>query len=124
MDFNIYDLFKKNSLEPSNSSNTNSDSIVFLVKNLEQKMQKKFETVDERIKKNLDEIYKVKNDLINFKNTPEKVTEIHNKKEKRLILDDRSKSLNNPSVDIEKVIFIMDNKLNELNLSLTNRINE
>lgn len=62
-DFNIYDLFKSNSSEGGST-----DVSVILVQNLEKKVFKKFEFMDEKTKKQDEENYKLKNDISNVKN--------------------------------------------------------
>ncbi len=62
-DFNIYDLFKDAKVEGGNI-----DLSKVLIMNLEQKVFKKFDTVDEKIKKLNEDIYKFKNDMQNIKN--------------------------------------------------------
>ena len=63
MDFNIYDIFKENSI-----SGGSIDASKILIKNLEQKFTQKNEIIDEKIKKNEEDIYKLKNDFQNLKN--------------------------------------------------------
>ena len=63
MDFNIYDLFKENTV-----GGGSIDAAKVLIKNLEQKFTQKNEIVDEKIKKNEEDIYKLKNDFQNVKN--------------------------------------------------------
>ena len=63
MDFNIYDLFKENSV-----GGGSIDAAKILIKNLEQKFTQKNEIVDEKMKKNEEDIYKLKNDFQNLKN--------------------------------------------------------
>lgn len=62
-DFNIYDLFKTNSAEGGSS-----DVSVILVQNLEKKVFKKFEFMDEKTKKQDEESYRLKNEISNVKN--------------------------------------------------------
>ena len=63
MDFNIYDLFKDTMVEGGSI-----DASKILIKNLEQKFTQKNEIVDEKMKKNEEDIYKLKNDFQNLKN--------------------------------------------------------
>jgi hypothetical protein len=65
-DFNIYDLFKG-----SGGDGGSSDISVILVQNLEKKVFKKFEFIDEKTKKQDEESYKNKNDIGNIKNNIE-----------------------------------------------------
>jgi len=68
-DFNIYDLFKSNS-----SDGGSSDVSVILVQNLEKKVFKKFEFIDEKSKKQDEENYKLKNEISNVKNLIDTIT--------------------------------------------------
>jgi len=52
MDFNIYDVFKKNNDDGGDNTNTNTDEFILLIKNLENKVFKKLELQDDRLKKN------------------------------------------------------------------------
>ena len=63
MDFNIYDIFKESAI-----SGGSIDASKILIKNLEQKFTQKNEIIDEKIKKNEEDIYKLKNDFQNLKN--------------------------------------------------------
>ena len=63
MDFNIYDLFKDTTV-----GGGSIDASKLLVKNLEQKFTQKNEIIDEKMKKNEEDIYKLKNDFQNLKN--------------------------------------------------------
>lgn len=62
-DFNIYDLFKDATVEGGNL-----DASKLLVMNLERKVFAKFDLLDEKIKKDEEDIYKSKNDITNLKN--------------------------------------------------------
>ena len=62
-DFNVYDLFKSNTAEGGSS-----DVSVILVQNLEKKVFKKFEYIDDKTKKQDEESYKFKNEITNVKN--------------------------------------------------------
>ena len=63
MDFNIYDLFKESTV-----GGGSIDAAKILIKNLEQKFTQKNEIIDEKMKKNEEDIYKLKNDFQNVKN--------------------------------------------------------
>lgn len=65
-DFNIYDLFKG-----SGGDGGSSDVSVVLVQNLEKKVFKKFEFIDEKAKKQDEENYKHKAEIGNLKNNVE-----------------------------------------------------
>lgn len=62
-DFNVYDLFKDCKTEGGNL-----DVAKVLVMNLENKVFKKLNIMDEKMKKNDEDIYKAKNDIVNLKN--------------------------------------------------------
>ena len=63
MDFDVYDLFKDSSV-----GGGSVDASKVLIKNLEQKFTHKTEIIDEKMKKNEEDIYKLKNDFQNLKN--------------------------------------------------------
>ena len=63
-DFNIYDIFK-------DSNNTNLDAATGLIQNLELKIKKKLDLIDEKNKLNDEIIIKTKNDLTTMKNASE-----------------------------------------------------
>lgn len=65
-DFNIYEIFKSNSAEGGSS-----DMGVILVQNLEKKVFKKFEFIDEKGKRTDEEVYKLKAEINNLKNANE-----------------------------------------------------
>ena len=63
VDFNIYELFKD-----CQTSDGSLDASKLLIMNLEEKFMKKTSIMDEKIKKNEDEMYNIKNDFQNVKN--------------------------------------------------------
>ena len=63
MDFDVFDLFKESSV-----GGGSVDATKILIKNLEQKIQHKTEIIDEKLKKNEEDIYKLKNEFQNLKN--------------------------------------------------------
>ena len=63
MDFDVYDVFKDSSV-----GGGSVDASKILIKNLEQKLTHKNEIIDEKIKKNEEDIYKLKNEFQNLKN--------------------------------------------------------
>ena len=81
-DFDIYELFKANSAEGGST-----DMGVILVQNLEKKVFKKFEFIDEKGKRSDEEIYKLKAEVNNLKNFNENT----------------NKNLTNLSEDLEKI---------------------
>ena len=88
---------------------------MLLIQNLEQKTLKKFESCDEKIKKNLDEQYKFKKELTKI---TIKISEI---KEKQSI---DSMIISDNKLELDKIMEIIDDKINNLNSSITNKINE
>ena len=58
MDFDVFDLFKESSV-----GGGSVDATKILIKNLEQKIQHKTEIIDEKLKKNEEDIYKLKNEF-------------------------------------------------------------
>jgi chromosome segregation ATPase len=63
MDFDVFDVFKESGMEGGSV-----DAAKVLIKNLEQKFTHKNEIIDEKMKKNEEDIYKLKNDFQNLKN--------------------------------------------------------
>ena len=63
LDFNIYDILKE-----ANLSEGNLDASKLLIMNLEEKFMKKTQIIDEKIKKNEDDMYNLKNEFQNVKN--------------------------------------------------------
>ena len=63
MDFDVYDIFKDSSM-----GGGSVDASKVLIKNLEQKFTHKNEIIDEKMKKNEEDIYKLKNEFQNLKN--------------------------------------------------------
>ena len=63
VDFNIYDIIKE-----ANISDGSLDASKLLVMNLEQKFIKKTQLIDEKIKKNEEEMYNLKNEFQTVKN--------------------------------------------------------
>ena len=69
MDFDVFDLFKESSV-----GGGSVDATKILIKNLEQKIQHKTEIIDEKLKKNEEDIYKLKNEFQNLKNESDVIT--------------------------------------------------
>lgn len=86
-DFNIYDLFKSNSSEGGST-----DVSVILVQNLEKKVFKKFEFMDEKTKKQDEEGYKLKNEISNVKNMIETLSKnvVNLKQEYDIVFSDNN----------------------------------
>ena len=69
MDFDVFDVLKESSV-----SGGSVDASKILIKNLEQKLTHKNEMIDEKIKKNEEDIYKLKNEFQNLKNESEVIS--------------------------------------------------
>jgi hypothetical protein len=121
LDFNIYDIFKSAVSDPS-KGNTNIDHTVLLVQNLDQKTMKKFESYDEKIKKNLDDIYKLRNEVSSIKSISLKTQE----NQENFIIEEKKKNVvpHTDHFNQEEFQKEFDKKLNELNSSLSLKINE
>ena len=105
MDFDVYDVFKESSM-----AGGSVDAATVLIKNLEQKFTHKNEITDEKIKKNEEDIYKLKNDFQNLKNESDVIS--HNLNS----FQDKIKEL------VEQVGYTNDNNsnlVNEINGKIT-----
>ena len=72
MDLDVFNMFKpKNNNENKEENFSDKDQIFALLQALEKKTFKKFEFIDERVKKSEEEIYKIKNELTNTKTSVE-----------------------------------------------------
>ena len=69
MDFDVFDVLKESTV-----SGGSVDASKILIKNLEQKLTHKNEMIDEKIKKNEEDIYKLKNEFQNLKNESEVIS--------------------------------------------------
>ena len=96
-DFNIIDILKSN----DGTSSGNMDLSKALIMNLENKVFKKFELYDERYKSYDTDIFKLKEDNKNLNN-----------------------SINSIKTQQQKYIEDIQSTINELNINLTNEINE
>ena len=105
MDFDVYDVFKESSM-----GGGSVDAAKVLIKNLEQKFTHKNEIIDEKMKKNEEDIYKLKNDFQNLKNESDVIS--HNLNS----FQDKIKEL------VEQVSYNNDNNsnlVNEINGKIT-----
>ena len=73
MDFDVFDVFKDSSV-----GGGSVDAAKVLIKNIEQKFTHKNEIIDEKMKKNEEDIYKMKNEFQNLKNESDVIS--HNLK--------------------------------------------
>ena len=112
-DFDIYELFKNNTLEGGSI-----DTSAILIQNLEKKLFKKFEIIDTKLKKQNEDVFRTKNEMGNVK----------------MIVDNNSKSVSKIKEDVEKVRKeseeikgLIDEKIKEIEeklKELTDQINE
>jgi hypothetical protein len=93
-DFNVYDLFK------SGSETGSSDTGVILVQNLEKKVLKKFEFIDEKIKRADEENYKLKTEILNFKKFNENTIKIIEDNHREFSLSNKDIVKNNEKISI------------------------
>ena len=117
MDFNIYDLFKENTV-----GGGSIDAAKILIKNLEQKFTQKNEIIDEKMKKNEEDIYKLKNDFQNVKNESDVIAHnLDNFKSKiKELVEQVGKSNDNNS----NLVNEMGNKVTENYKKILQRIEE
>ena len=122
-DFNVYDIFK-------DSNNTNLDAATGLIKNLELKIKKKLDLIDEKNKLNDEIIIKTKNDLTTMKNASESSYNLASSNKENLekfiqeykIEIDGIKKKNNDTIEKMKKSF--KNNIEEKNNSLQKLIEE
>ena len=107
MDFDVYDVFKDSSV-----GGGSVDAAKILIKNLEQKLTHKNEIIDEKIKKNEEDIYKLKNEFQNLKNESDVISYNLNS------FQDKIKEL------VEQVGLTNDTNSNLVNDILLEKINE
>jgi chromosome segregation ATPase len=81
-DFDIYELFKNNTVEGGSI-----DTSAILIQNLEKKLFKKFELIDTNLKKQNEDVFRTKNEMGNVKQN----------------METNNKSLNSMKEDIEKI---------------------
>ena len=105
-DFNIYDLFKDAKVEGGNI-----DLSKVLIMNLEQKVFKKFDTVDEKIKKLNEDIYKFKNDMQNMKNQFD--VSQHSFQSLKDMMKELAEAIQNANDENANKVNDLENKLNE-----------
>lgn len=114
-DFNIYDIFKSNLTEGGST-----DASIILIQNLEKKLFKKFEFIDEKIKRSEEEAYRFKNELSNNKIQLENLNKGIN------LLKDESEKLNKNGGLLKELInqkyLEFDNKLSELDNNINNSV--
>ncbi|MCQ2819871.1 MAG: hypothetical protein MJ252_21610 [archaeon] len=72
-DFNIADLFKDSKIEGGDI-----DASKILITNLENKLNYKISSLEDKVKKSQEDIFKIKNEQNNFKNTQDSLTRIIN----------------------------------------------
>lgn len=103
-DFNIYDIFKSNLAEGGSA-----DASIILIQNLEKKLFKKFEFLDEKMKKTDEDSYRFKNEFSNNKIQLENINKALN------ILKEENEKHNKNGVLLKNLI---DEKYNEMDAKL------
>lgn len=126
-DFNIYELFKSNSVDGGSS-----DAGVILVQNLEKKVFKKFEFIDEKGKRSDEEIYKLKGEISNMKINAENLTKnlsiLKDEQEStnsdaKLRLENLANNLKELSERLEYVNSDLLDKINSYEINMKNNLN-
>ena len=105
-DFNIYDLFK------GGQENSNSDAGVLLVQNLERKTIKKFEFMDEKLRKADEESYKLKSEISNIKKIHEETNKIIEDNHKELLSFENDQLKKNEN--FSDLFSLLDSKIEEM----------
>ena len=119
-DFNIFDLVKGKSPSKGikylklDGGPVETDKFLLLLQNLERKVFKKFDLVDEKIKGFQDEIYKKKNDILNI------MTSVDNSQKKtNSTIESLVKDFNEKNISMNNLII---SKENELKFNLQEQI--
>jgi len=114
-DFNIYDIFKSNLAEGGSA-----DASIILIQNLEKKLFKKFEFIDDKLKRSEEDSYRYKNEFSNFK------IQIENLNKSINLLKDENEKNNKNGVSLKSLIeekyLEMDAKLKDLNSQITDTV--
>jgi len=120
-DFNIYDLFKS-----SGSEGGSNDVSVVLVQNLEKKVFKKFEFMDEKTKKHEEESYKLKNEISNVKNLIESLSKnvLSLKKENDIVNLDTKNMLDNFKDKFDEIEIKFEGFYNKIMQNIENKEKE
>ena len=106
VDFNIYELFKD-----CQTSEGTLDASKLLIMNLEEKFVKKTSIMDEKIKKNEEDMYNIKNDFQNVKNISSAITNSLNGLKNHI--KEISEQFNKSNDENSNVINETKNKINE-----------
>lgn len=119
-DFNIFDVVKGKSPSKGikylklDGGPVETDKFLLLLQNLERKVFKKFDLVDEKIKGFQDEIYKKKNDILNI------MTSVDNSQKKtNSTIESLVKDFNEKNISMNNLII---SKENELKFNLQEQI--
>ncbi len=114
-DFNIYDLFKSNVTEGGTA-----DASIILIQNLEKKLFKKFEFIDEKMKKTEEDSFRYKNEFSNNKIQLENINKALNLlKEENVKHNKNAVLLKNL---IEEKYIELDLKIKDLNTQITDSV--
>lgn len=132
-DISIIDLFKNSSSEEG--ENPNSNNIIGLINNIDNKIRQKFKLNDEHFAKNDEDIFKLKADVNNMKNSQDSFTRsIKNNKEAiddvlsqvsnlKSWLDELNNSLNKGKQNqIEVLKLLLENKMKEFEEKIDDKI--
>ena len=114
-DINIYDLFK------GDSDDINIDKATILIKGIDQRLSKKIEFLDIRTKTNEEDIFKLKNDIIDMKNSNDAVYQLSKniKENYNKLLNDTDSKLNlfqKKYDEISNLKEIIDNSISKTDL--------
>jgi hypothetical protein len=116
-DFKIYDIFKDAKI-----TGGTLDVSKVLIQNLETKIFKKLGFQDERFKKNEEDIFKNKNDILNFKGISEQqIRTVNNLKES---FEKNSKDVENIKSDYQENLNKFKEFINKSNTELNEKINK
>jgi hypothetical protein len=123
-DFNIYDLFKSNVAEGGSA-----DASIILIQDLEKKLFKKFEFIDDKLKKSEEDSYRYKNEFSNNKIQLENVNKTINllkeENEKHHINEKALKELiNQKYIEIDAKLKDLNSQINETILLQINELKE
>lgn len=116
-DFNIYELLKDN----INAGEGSVDTSKILIQTLENKIFKKFNLVDEKIKLNEKELYKAKTDLVALKNNNDSFN--RSIPMMRADISEAKSSIEALSNSTDEKVIELQNIINNISKQFTDRIN-
>ena len=113
-DFDVFDLFKG-----GEGGNVDLDAAKILIKNLENKIAKKFEIYDERNKKMDKDVYKMQEDV---KNSLAIVDGMKTKTDRNAeLLDELSQKYENKISEVDNTLSELDNKIERINSKIKSK---